>query len=765
MKKIFSIILSAAALFAVMPQSMAQQRVNADSLYYTDSGNGVAYGKTISAPNTDGVYTITLESFVTGEVRVEYKNAPSDIVLVLDYSGSMSTSDYFTVSSAGYSSASQVTYDQASSTTATTRYFIKVGETYFWVRASRSDDRRTYTFYYNDAEGSQVTLQSGTSNTYSSSSLYSASGSIGTRLAALKNSVEGFIEAIYENDTKDDDGVARDYPLGNRIAVVLYGNGLIDYQDFQFVTTDSGDINEDIYDFVSNGRTTTGATYTDQGMAQANSLLDGIKTARKDTSTRTVVLFTDGIPGRRAESSWITGTTTDTGSSDYVANQCISAALTAKTTHTAAVFSVGLLSGLTGDNYTKAVKYLQYTSSNYPNAQGWNDGGTTWTYSVGTKASSDYYKDAGSDMHGVFRDIASSSGGSGNAKMSEAVTAVDVVAASFKLPTGADESSIKVYTAPVIGILKNYNNTADTTYTVIESGETVVKNWFEFGDLIPVDDNDYEYEKEVDGEIKTFDIDENISVALSKTSDSNKNNKIDVSGFDYSANWCGKVTDEDGNVTYHGHKLVIQIPIVMDDEAVGGPGVDTNGDGSGIYIDSDGDGILDDKPLVDFISPKVNLPINIFINKWGLYVGESAKFTIQRAVIPDSWYDADGERIKHDDEDYESLAWEDVTSIFVTRKKSQNIDEPITKVVGMPSTNSAGKEYVYRIKEDNWSWSYTSKARTTTLSDKLVTNPFIFENTPKDQIDIKVRHAESKATNAFTTGGGVTYDDSKDNGR
>lgn len=49
-----------------------------------------------------------------------------------------------------------------------------------------------------------------------------------------------------------------------------------------------------------------------------------------------------------------------------------------------------------------------------------------------------------------------------------------------------------------------------------------------------------------------------------------------------------------------------------------------------------------------------------------------------------------------------------------------------------------------------------------------VTNPFTFSNTKEDNIDVKVRHAESKATNIFKPSvvtGSVKYDDSKTNNR
>ena len=53
------------------------------------SQNGVATGKHVSAQNEDGTYTITLETFATGEQTLITTSTPVDVVLVLDVSGSM----------------------------------------------------------------------------------------------------------------------------------------------------------------------------------------------------------------------------------------------------------------------------------------------------------------------------------------------------------------------------------------------------------------------------------------------------------------------------------------------------------------------------------------------------------------------------------------------------------------------------------------------------------------------------------------------------
>lgn len=56
----------------------------------SDPDNGMKISKTATA-NKDGSYTITLEAFATGSktTTVQEKDIPTDIILVLDQSGSM----------------------------------------------------------------------------------------------------------------------------------------------------------------------------------------------------------------------------------------------------------------------------------------------------------------------------------------------------------------------------------------------------------------------------------------------------------------------------------------------------------------------------------------------------------------------------------------------------------------------------------------------------------------------------------------------------
>ena len=207
--------------------------------------------------------------------------------------------------------------------------------------------------------------------------------------------------------------------------------------------------------------------------------------------------------------------------------------------------------------------------------------------------------------------------------------------------------------------------------------------------------------------------------------------KITATGFDYSGNWCGK--DESlGENQYHGMKMMLEIPIEMSDDAVGGNAVGTNGPESGIYVDG--------KPVLIFEIPHIDLPTNLHIQK-EIADGECATFEIYRKKLEDG------------------ATWE--TKPFKTVMVIGGNNDNKVKLMGLDP------HYLYKIVEAGWSWTYdlekvTDKDGNTIegdiTSDKLELNPFIFVNSKKDR---QIRHAESAVYNDFRTAGAVEGIDSK----
>ena len=95
-KRIFTAVLSLIMVLTMLP-SMVFAAGNSDTSTdgSTVSENGLTLTKTATLEN-DGTYTINLEAYATGTTTtvMEKSGTPLDIVLVIDQSGSMYTSNY-----------------------------------------------------------------------------------------------------------------------------------------------------------------------------------------------------------------------------------------------------------------------------------------------------------------------------------------------------------------------------------------------------------------------------------------------------------------------------------------------------------------------------------------------------------------------------------------------------------------------------------------------------------------------------------------------
>lgn len=766
MKKIHFILLSLVAVLGLQQMASAQ-----DLITYELSPEGIGYSKVITPPDPNGVYNIYLQTFVTGEKTAVQKSIPSDIVLVLDVSSSMINNNVtsYTYSEVGTSNT-EWSYNNYGNNT---YYYLDTDGEYCQVRRTNEringgNTQRRYNLYYTKtstgntryylSNSSGITTTRPTDiadagTTIWTGQLYTQTSSTVTRLQALKDAVGVFLDTIHDNDINDKNGNPRSTPLGNKVSIVKFsgpyvggadsltpgnhGGGTNDPTTEVFkgwtLTTDEDVVNALKAD-VNNIQTGQG-TSIDYGMAKAKLLLNALPAIDNDNPrSRTVVVFTDGSPYRNA--------TGEVMSEGAIANAAINTANDIKqmlaytttvdgvTTNVyTKVFTVGMLGTQPTGN---VLAVLDRSSSNYENA-------TSTT--TGSKISTAYYflaEDAES-LTAAFANIGASAGGASYELDGETTAVVDVVSKSFMLPPNADVNSIEVFTADCIGkyVGGDYNG------------------------LLQFEDEEDWDEGRPQG----------ISVDLSADKQ-----KVTVTDFEFSDNWCGSETSAQGLTTYRGKKVILKIPIQMATTAVGGKDLGTNAEGSGIIVNGDN--------ILQFTSPEVSLPVNIWIRKEGLLEGESAKFTIQRAVKPDSWYEEGFEYpTASNDPRYNGLTWEDVSSIFVTRHAGQaqnGVNAPVTKAVGLPSVNSSDKEFIYRIVENtDWSWSYTSTAPAIYTSDLLETNPFVFSNSKKTNIDVEVRHAESKATNTFKDGNfvvdgqvvkvvtstHVSYDDSKTNTR
>lgn len=288
------------------------------------------------------------------------------------------------------------------------------------------------------------------------------------------------------------------------------------------------------------------------------------------------------------------------------------------------------------------------------------------------------------------------------------VVTVDVVSKAFDIPKGEDVSKPTVLVANLTG--KREGTSWDPApLTTGAEGDFV---FYTFG--TPV-------EQDVTVDPRTGETPSGIK--LVETTDAEGNEKLEVTGFDYSAHWCGP--DNKTSTGYHtdGQKLILRFTVVPNEKAVGGPAVQTNTEESGIYADGE--------RIATFNQPSVSLPVNLWIEKQGLEGDDSAVFTIYYA---DPSAPANAGKSPHE------MTYQSFTKVIVHAKDMVD-GKALVKITGLDS------KFYYKIKEDAWAWSYDDQTGEMYSSD-VIQNPIKFVNEKKTET---VKHAESVVTNVFST--------------
>lgn len=474
----------------------------------TVTKDGLVMSKTIKKTG-DSQFLLTLEAYATGSTTTTTSTAPVDIVLVLDVSGSMD--DYMET------------------------YSISTDGIYYYYAGYFSGYQRAY--YCSSCEGWYTKNHSqydhGTRLTPKTSANDSGIQFYVTKMETLKSAVNGFIDSVAAKSA--DSQIAIVKFAGDKRDIVgndTYEKGGYTYNYSQIVQnlTTVDETGASSLKTAVNGLIAAGTTLANYGMEHAQTI---INEAKDNGRQKVVVMFTDGEPN---------GIKKVSGFEKEVANGAIAASKSIKEAG-ATVYTIGCF-GTTPSSDTDT--YMNYVSSNYPNAASMDNGGT--------KANpANYYKTVSSaaDLNNIFQDISHTIGGTTVTLGSTSVLR-DVISDYFKLPEGADKNSITAYSVDCTAVKD------DGTYT-----------W-------SANRDDTKYSVTVEG----------------KT--------INVTDFDYAANWVGKDTTT-GKMHTPAKKLVVEIPIVPEQDATGS--VKTNGDASGIYADST---VKD--PVEKFPSPVVYIP-------------------------------------------------------------------------------------------------------------------------------------------------------------
>lgn len=512
-------------------------------VYEGESGKnngGLVMSKTVTKGEGDDQFLLTLEAYATGSTTTTTTKKPVDIVLVLDVSGSMDEN------------LMNYTYNSVYNpkTNGRTDYYYQ-DENGQYQQAYYCDGKYGVWDSHHDAgwytqdhqswrgcqgeSGRRLTPKTSASDTDTSRTQFytrTEQDSGTKKIATLKTAVSTFIDSVAEKSP--DSSIAIVKFAGNKRDTVgndTYRDGSYTYtynysqivQELTPVNTGASSLKTAV-----NGLIAAGATAADYGMQHAQTIING---AKDDGRQKVVIMFTDGEPNH------------NTNFDDTVANAAITASKAIKDDK-AIVYTIGCFGGQAGSSDVDT--YMNYVSSNYPNATSMTSGGA--------KADpANYYKTVSSaaDLNNIFTEISQTIGGTTVTLGSTSVLR-DVISDSFTLPEGADKNSITAYSVDCTAV------NDDGTYS-----------WSANRDTTP-------YSVTVEG----------------KT--------INVTGFDYAANWVGKDTNT-GEMHTPAKKLVVQIPIVLDPDATGS--VDTNGPASGIYASADAEAAF-----ANFKTPTVYVP-------------------------------------------------------------------------------------------------------------------------------------------------------------
>lgn len=725
MKHTFRYILCSLALL------VSTQMVQAQVTNSYKSQNGVSTGKKVSDQNSDGSYTITLETFAEGTSALVERGVPADIVLVLDVSGSMSSTSsgnnpyvYRALDEAAYSYNSYGNNQYYYKHTDGNYYQVYRDGRRLYYTVGGGYNSQNYYLYGTGVQTNRPSQAANNNSTIWTGVLYERV----TKLKAMQDAVGEFVDIIVANDATLDLPAGQ---TGNQISIVKFasntynGNNITYYPTNDPSSIDAGNnmsggtnYTQVVRQFTAvagNGAQTLktavnqlqggGGTRADFGMIKAGYLLaDLVQNNPNRESVKTVVMFTDGEPGM-------------TGYDATTANNTVEAAYNLIHDYDAVVYTVGVFGP---DVDSRVDSYMAYTSSDYPDAKTVGSGGEPGGYYQ--KASEEL------DLSEIFTSIAHGAGGS-SATVGTSTEVRDVVTSSFTLPdnTSPSDVTVSVWKISRDGNSWNEDTQYDKTGIHVELGK---KSYTENGktverDTIGVTGFDFSKDDTVIGEVQQGD-----------------------------GNWVGTRYDADNNLFYAGRKLQIEFKIKEVGDATGGSGTATNTAESGVYVLSDGK-YTNVNP---YEVPHTTLPVNIRIKKDGLRSGESATFEIHRAKVKMIPLVIDGVTIKSKvDPSKDSLVveynaigkpnpdpdtWANWSKVILTNKGAD-------KAVVTKTLVALDPNWVYRVVEDDWGWAYTlthSGGDLTTSNVEI--NPFSFTNTEKAGV---VKHAEAVTINHFAT--------------
>ena len=493
LKRILSTVLACVMLISLLPATALAVDSGNDSIVST-GGNGVEITKTVTA-NNNGTYQVEMDAYVEGSVQAA-SGTPLDIVLVLDQSGSMKGKYLRNLKTAVTNFISSIQKNAAA-------YNVdhKVAIVGF---ASNEDDGTSgnsnagYTISPGSSKDNWINtglFVNGTLKNY---------GAASTTTYTYEEVFASDLDSNAETDTyfvlKEGNYVAITYGILSNQWYYTYGGRITyivpktsaeasegeqvyirtsnitqtliltaqDYQNALVSVNDNGNVTASITTAINN-LAASGGTRSSYGMEMAKQVFANNPIVEGSNRQRIVVFFTDGKPE--------TGTSVDTDE----ANATIANAYAVKQTYGAPVYSIGLYSNAGTD----VTNFMNYVSSNYPNAQSMTNAG-----SKVDKENAVYYQTTSdsSALKDIFQNIAESIQPSVTVDSSSILT--DTVSTYF-VPSGITTdgdgkitNGVTVYKVPAAGSdsTPTWGNKTNITsqVTVTLSGKTINVTGFDY---------------------------------------------------------------------------------------------------------------------------------------------------------------------------------------------------------------------------------------------------------------------------------------------
>lgn len=572
--------------------------------------NGLEMDKTVQ-DNGDGTYTISLEAYATGTKTTISKAKPTDVVLVLDQSGSMKDPikvkvEHFPIYADGLDDYFEGIYPRST-------YYIKSStgdyipittqekEVVNTIRIPNEHVPGGYVprniYYWYDAAGNRYAplMKDGSDSVKTTHGKNYQAVQFNRRFEerpdgiskvdSLKNAatkfidnmvadggdhrvaVVGFADGFHDSADLIDNVV---YPSQNYLGTELfigdkkvsYGSSEID-DNYQFAFQSTQSNVEKLKKSIST-LGSVGVTRTDLGIDMANKVLENDPLSAEKGRNKVVIMFTDGAPND--------GLASDKDSPEdfkqSVASAVIGGLKTAKDNKTK-VYTVGVVESLNpalnpeSPTTNLLNKYMQYASSNYPNSTSLKQQGENGNYQAGNFLAATDEESLLKIFEKISEDISSS-----DVNLDDKTVFKDVVSDYFQLGSAID---VKTYTSKCTG-----KSAAGFTW---------------------------EDKKEVT----------NLPVSISEDKKT-----IDVTGFNYKEKF---VAVNEQTFEPQGEKLIVEVTVSKANGFLGGDNVETNKNTAGIYSDG--------AMFEAFPEPKVNVGLNFNLQTTdkSVYVGSATNVT------------------------------------------------------------------------------------------------------------------------------------------